>query len=138
MRKLTLLLAITAMLTVGCGRKEPPQAVVAAGPPQIASISQELSGNVLKLKIRLAGGSQGVGYQIDRSELDPYCNCPSFWQRFYEEPPQAKNAGPELERLLRLRLDRTYVFRIRAIDGLGRLGPWSKPISAKAEKRVEQ
>lgn len=136
MRKLTLLLSATAMLIAGCGLKQPPQPVAESGPPQIVSLQQSISGNVLKLEITLAGGSRGVGYQIDRSEEDPYCKCPSFWQRFYEEPPVAKNSGATLEKLLHLSLDKPYLFRIRAIDGVGRLGPWSKPIRAIADPRT--
>jgi hypothetical protein len=138
MRKLTLLLAITAMLAAGCGRKEPPQAIATAGPPQLTITSQELAGNIIKLHLRLEGGDKGIGYQIDRSEMDPYCNCPSNWQRLYEEPPMDRNRGADLKKLLRLRLDRTYMYRIRAVDGLGRLGSWSKPFSGKAEERLRQ
>lgn len=125
------------MLLAACGRKEAPQ-IVSGAPPRIAELHHEISGNSLKLQLRLVGGEEGIGYQIDRAEMDPYCKCPSMWRRYYELPPHAKYAGKKLTRLINLRSSKqAYFFRIRAVDGLGRLGPWSKPIQARAEAMIE-
>ncbi|MFQ5582615.1 MAG: hypothetical protein ACE5F3_08340 [Mariprofundaceae bacterium] len=133
MRKLLFFTLIAGLMLTACGRKQMPQ-VVAEHPPQIAELQHAVVGNSLKLTLRLTGGSDGVGYQIDRTEMDPYCKCPGFWKRYREEYPAVKNADRELTQMINLRTGKVeYVFRIRAIDGLGRLGPWSKPIQARAE-----
>ncbi|RMH61724.1 MAG: hypothetical protein D6678_02875 [Zetaproteobacteria bacterium] len=133
MRKCWIL--ILPMLLLACGHKAPPQ--VASGsdvpPPRIVELHHELSGPALKLEFVLQGDPAGVGYQIDRAEIDPYCHCPGMWQRYYEQPPFAKQVGEHITKLLNLRvLDQEFLFRIRAIDAAGRFGPWSEPIRAKA------
>lgn len=126
-----------AVFLTACGRKEAPQ-IVAGSPPEIAALTHEISGNSLKLDLRLAGGEEGVGYQIDRAEMDPFCKCPGMWRRYYELPPHSSHANKPLTRLINLRSSKQeYFFRIRAVDGLGRLGPWSKPIHARAEALPE-
>lgn len=131
------LLCCLILLATACGRKAPPQ-IQSDAPPRIAELQHEIAGNSLKLTLRLVGGEAGVGYQIDRAELDPYCKCPSMWRRYFELPPHPKYAGKPLVRILNLRSGKqTYFFRVRAVDGLGRLGPWSRPIRARAEAMDE-
>ena len=126
-----------ALAMGACGRKEAPQ-IIRGAPPQIAELHHEISGNSLKLQLRLVGGEEGVGYQIDRAEVDPYCKCPGMWRRYYELLPHPRHANKPLTRLINLRSSgQAYFFRIRAVDGLGRLGPWSKPIHARAEAMLE-
>ncbi|MDQ6954815.1 MAG: hypothetical protein Q9M20_05170 [Mariprofundaceae bacterium] len=128
MRKI-LFLCMTLLVVTGCGRKEPPQALVDAGPPEIASLKVTDAEPSKKLEIQLAGGEGGVGYQIDRAEMDPYCKCPSTWLRYYEEPPLPRNNTRLLQKMIRsVVADHDYVYRLRAIDAAGRLGVWSKPI----------
>jgi len=137
MRKSLLILAMLAITATGCGRKEAPQPVVNEAPPAIAEISHELNGNGLQIKMKLTGGSHGIGYQIDRAEIDPYCKCPGFWRRYYEELPDPRNFNkPHLSQLIILKTDREYAFRIRAIDALGRFSEWSKIIRVRAEEKV--
>ena len=133
-----ILIACLGLVLAGCGRKEPPQVTDERQEPQIASLEQVISGNILKLDLSLAGGADGIGYQIDRAEQDPGCKCPSFWRRYYELPPVADRAGKPLVRALDLKSHKkAFYFRIRAVDGLGRLGPWSKPIFGRAEAMLE-
>lgn len=122
-----------ALVLVACGRKEPPQLIAENPPPEIASLKHEIVTNNLAFDIRLEGGSEGVGYQIDRAEIDPHCNCPGFWRRYFEQPPSLKVAGENMRKLVSLRGGRVeYAFRLRAVDGLGRLSAWSKTIRAKS------
>jgi len=124
MRKL-LLLAMVLLLVQGCGRKEPPQAIVDAGPPEIEFVKIIDSEQSRRLEIQLFGGVGGVGYQMERAEMDPYCKCPSVWQRYYEEPPLPKNATRLLQKMIRTEVvGNDYVYRLRAIDAAGRLGAW--------------
>lgn len=139
MRKFVLLFVVAAFVLVGCGRKEPPQPMVDNAPPVIISVKHMVAENTLQLTIRMSGGSGGIGYQIDRAEMDPYCKCPGIWRRHYEELPSPKNFDrPSISQLLNLRGgDIEYVFRVRAIDALGRFSEWSKPIHARANITFE-
>jgi hypothetical protein len=124
-----LLVAVLAMS--GCGRKEAPRIVSDGQPPQLVDLRHELQGMVMKLDFTLAGSAEGVGYQIDRAAIDPYCKCPGFWRRYFEQLAFPKNVGVPITKLLQLRSTTAeYVFRIRAFDAAGRLGPWSKHIRA--------
>jgi len=123
---------------IGCGRKELPQVTGEGPPPVIAEMTHEIEGNVLVLNLRLQGGADGVGYQVDRTEIDPYCKCPGFWRRFLERPPMPEQAGRLLQRNINLKTTvAEYVFRVRAVDGLGRLGPWSKPFRAQSKAMIQ-
>jgi len=134
MYKFSLVVAVL-LLAVGCGRKEAPQVMVDAGPPEIATLNVIAADPSNKVEIELVGGEGGVGYQIDRAEMDPYCKCPSVWQRYYEEPPQVRNNTRKLEKMIRLEVGgHDYVYRFRAIDALGRLGAWSKQIQVDIKK----
>lgn len=136
MRKIVLILAMaTTLILTGCGRKEPPQVVVGNGsPPAVINLQHVVSGNSLKLTFSLTGGEVGIGYQVDRAEIDPHCNCPSFWRRFSEITPTPKAYGIELSKLINLRgSDREFAFRIRAVDAYGRLGQWSGTIRARSQ-----
>jgi len=139
MRKTLLLLMIAGIVLTACGRKEPPQPVAENAPPAIVSIESVIAGNSLKLDITLSGGKGGIGYQIDRAEIDPYCKCPGFWRRYYEEVPNSKNfERASMPQLINLRGgDFEYAFRVRAVDILGRFSEWSKPIRARAEAFYE-
>jgi len=125
------LLLIGILTLSGCGRKEAPQ-ISGIEKPQINNLQDQVVGNVLELKFTLTGNAKGVGYQVDRSELDPYCQCPGFWRRFYDRPPLAVQLGSESSSLINLKNDKIeYLFRIRAYDIDGNLGPWSHAIHAK-------
>lgn len=82
-------LLLTLMLGLGltaCGRKEAPRPVVAESEkPQIQNLESEIAGNILKLSFTLVGNPAGMGYQIDRTQVDPYCKCPGFWRRYYDQ-----------------------------------------------------
>ncbi len=120
------------LMLAACGHKAPPQPADAS-PPRIVGLKHEVTGPALKLEFVLQGDPAGVGYQIDRAEIDPICNCPTMWQRYFEQPPYPNQVGERQTRLLNLRtLDRTYLFRIRAFDAHGRLGAWSETIRAQA------
>lgn len=137
MRKILLILAIAAIALTGCGRKEPPQPVVNDTPPTLTKVTHVVSGNILKIEVESSGGSNGIGFQIDRTEIDPYCNCPGFWRRFHEERPFAGNFGKPLSQVITLKdPDKEYVFRVRAIDALGRFSDWSKIIRARADAEL--
>jgi hypothetical protein len=139
MRKFLLLFIMAAFVVVGCGRKEPPQPIADNAPPAIVSLKHIQSGNSLRLEIEMSGGSDGIGYQLDRAEIDPYCKCPGIWRRHYEVPPSPKNFDKSsISKMINLRGgDIEYVFRVRAIDALGRFSEWSKPIRARAEALYE-
>jgi len=125
------LLIITVLGLSGCGRKEAPQ-IGGNDKPEIHNLKDRVVGNVLELDFKLTGSSQGVGYHVDRTEVDPYCQCPGFWRRFYDRPPLAIQANIQNKRLIKLKNARTeYMFRIRAYDGNGNIGPWSRAIRAK-------
>jgi len=138
MRKL-LFIVLTALLVVGCGRKEAPQtwfdpsepeqAWLDKGEPRIATLDITDAAPSKRLSIELSGGEGGVGYQLQRAEMDPFCQCPGTWHPYYEEPPLRRNEGKTLEKMLRFELgSHAYVYRLRAIDALGRLSPWSETI----------
>ena len=136
-KRLTLILCL-GLIFAGCGRKEPPQVTDERQEPQIVGLEYIVSGNSLKLNFKLAGGADGIGYQVDRTDQDPDCKCPSFWRRHYELPPAAERAGKSLVQMFNLKTHkRVFYFRVRAVDGLGRLSPWSKPILAQAEVMLE-
>lgn len=139
MRKFLLLFIMAAFVLAGCGRKEPPQPVADNAPPAIVSLEHFITENILHLDIKMSGGSGGIGYQIDRAEMDPYCKCPGIWRRHYEEMPNPKNFDkPSISQMLNLRGgDIEYVFRVRAVDALGRFSEWSKPIRARANIAFE-
>jgi len=121
------------MLTAGCGRKLPPQPLIEnSPPPSIASMQVERSYNSLKLIMQLAGADGMVGYQIDRAQIDPICHCPTPWQRNYEMPPRVGMDQEKVVRLINIRTPNVeFLFRVRAVDALGRLGAWQKPIQIK-------
>jgi len=135
MRNMFVLLMITGVL-IGCGRKEMP-IVDTRKPPHIEGLKHEMAGNSLRVSFAILEGAGPVGYQIDRAEIDPHCNCPKFWQRFYEQPVLRNQKGKVLAHTLNLRnYKRAFVFRIRAVDMFGNLGAWSTPIRARAEKML--
>ncbi len=134
----TVTLLVLVMMLAGCGRKEPPQVTDPRQPPELASLSYKVSGNSLKLNLQLTGGAEGLGFQVDRAEQDPGCKCPGFWRRYFEAPPTPRQKGHPITKLFNLRSHKhAYYFRVRAIDDLGRLGPWSKLIFAQAEEMLE-
>lgn len=131
LRGLSLILAV-CLLLAGCGRKEAPQVVVEGATPQLMNLKYEATGGALKFDFVLAGSAEGVGYQIDRAEMDPYCNCPGFFRRYFEQPPFPYQVGESITKLVHLKTtEKEFVFRIRAIDALGNLGAWSEQIHAR-------
>ena len=133
-RKFGGLLLVTVLLISGCGRKEAPQIHGDAGEkPQIVGLQYEVVGNVLQLSFTLVGDANGVGYQIDRTQMDPYCQCLGRWRRYYERPPFAEQVGKSLTKPINLKTDKVeFIYRIRAVDTFGNLGSWSKAIHARA------
>jgi len=137
MRNTLLLLMMTGVLLGACGRKEMPQ-VDTGKPPHIEALKHDMAGNSLRLTFALIGGTGPVGYQIDRAEIDPHCNCPAFWQRFLEQRAIRGQKEKVLSRTINLRTyKRAFAFRIRAVDFAGNIGAWSKPIRVRAEKMME-
>lgn len=131
MRSWIWVLLATMLVLGGCGRKEAPQIIHESQPPQLVDLHYELTGMSLKLDFKLTGSPEGVGYQIDRAAIDPYCKCPDLWRRYMEQLPIPQNVGVSLTKMLRLRTPNTeYAFRIRAFDAAGQLGPWSKHMRA--------
>jgi len=136
MRKTLILFMMAGVLLGACGRKEMPQ-VDTGKPPHIEALKHDMAGNSLRLTFALLGGSGPVGYQIDRAEVDPHCNCLKFWQRFFEQTAIRGQKGKILSHTLNLRTyKRAFAFRIRAVDFFGNIGAWSKPIRARAEKMM--
>jgi len=133
-RRSVWLCLVLAVLLSGCGRKEVPQAIVDDSvKPQIVDLQYKVIGNVLRLDFVLKGSSEGVGYEIDRTQMDPYCQCPGFWRRFFEQPALAKQVNEDSYRIISLKTaDVEFLFRIRAVDAVGNFGPWSKLIRAQA------
>jgi len=137
MRKSVIALLMVGVTMSACGRKEMPQPDTGK-PPHIEALKHDMAGNSLRLTFALIGGTGPVGYQIDRAEIDPHCNCPGFWRRFFEQPAIRGQKGKVLTHTLNLRSFRhDYLFRIRAADSVGNLGAWSRPIRARAEKMIE-
>lgn len=128
-----LLLCLSLLLTA-CGRKEVPQVINGESvAPQISDLRSEVVGNVLRMDFTLVGDTQGVGYEIDRTQEDPYCQCPGMWRRFYEQPALARQVNKAAYRIINLKTDKIeFLFRIRAVDVIGNFGPWSKMIRARA------
>jgi len=126
-------LLISALLLSGCGRKEAPQPVTdSATKPSLSELSHEVVGNILQLKFTTHGSSEGVGYQIDRTEMDPYCQCPGFWRRYDQIDPHPKRVNFKNSKMIKLNsAEIDYLFRVRAFDTAGNLGPWSKSITAR-------
>jgi len=130
-RVYSVLLLIGLLTLSGCGSKAMPQ-IAGIEKPQINNLKDKVIGNVLALKFVLSGNIKGVGFQIDRSQIDPYCQCPGFWRRFYDRQPMASQVGAKLKKLIDLKTDKIeYLFRIRAYDADGNLGPWSHAIHAR-------
>ncbi|RMH51088.1 MAG: hypothetical protein D6682_05510 [Zetaproteobacteria bacterium] len=123
-------MVLLLLFAAGCGRKQPPQPLSASTPPpRIAALHHEVSKNALRLRLRLAGAGGVLGYQIDRARIDPICRCRSEWRRDYEFAPRPGMEGEELVHVIPVRLpDVEFLYRVRAIDALGRLGPWSAPM----------
>jgi len=126
------LLLVAGLMLNGCGRKEAPQMIVEGAAPQILDLKYEVNGGSLKLDFKLVGVAEGVGYQIDRTEVDPYCKCPGFFRRYFEQPAFAGQVGEPLTKLINLKTtEREFVFRIRAVDAQGNLGAWSELMHAR-------
>jgi predicted small lipoprotein YifL len=139
-RAIVLTAVVTLLALAGCGRKEPPVPMAVSAPPAIVSIKHSVHVNTLELDLVLTGGGEGgVGYQIDRAPIDPYCNCPGFWRRYREVPAQRALVGANTKVLIDLRGGTiAYAYRIRAVDAIGRLGPWSKIIQARSTLNVPE
>lgn len=126
------LFLIMAVALAGCGRKMPPQPVSSsAEKPQIVDLKHEAIGNVMRLVFVLRGNPAGVGYQIDRTMIDPYCQCPGFWRRYVSKAAMPRMANSKAKKMLLLSTKVEYVFRIRAVDADGNFGPWSKMMRAQ-------
>jgi len=121
-----------AMILTGCGHKEAPHPVSdSLVKPQLLGLQYEQAGNVLKLSFELRGDPKGVGYQIDRTQIDPYCQCPGFWRRYHEQQPLADLVNRTTKKIVNLKTSKVeFVYRLRAIDVNGNFGPWSKLIRA--------
>jgi len=126
------LLLIGLLALSACGRKEAPQITTGGDMPRLNDLHDRVVGNVLELTFVLTGNEKGVGFQVDRTTTDPYCQCPGQWRRFYDRQPLAVQVNTPSKRLIPLKTDKIeYLFRIRAYDIDGNLGPWSHAIHAK-------
>ena len=130
---------VLALALSGCGRKEAPQAVMEGAKPALTDLRHEVNGNILELYFSLQGSPEGVGYQIDRAEIDPYCDCPGMWRRYLAQEPMPKQVDKPHTRFINLKTTkRTFAFRIRAVDAAGNLGPWSPIIRARGVDLFDQ
>jgi len=126
-RRSAWLCLLMAIALSGCGRKEMPQPLAdSAAKPHIENLKYETVGTVMRLDFVLRGNPAGVGYQIDRTLIDPYCDCPGFWRRYVDQAPMPRLVNSKTKKMLQLSSSVEYLFRIRAIDVDGNLGPWSK------------
>jgi len=127
-----LLLPLCFLLLSSCGLKT--DLVVyddSAAEPQLARVSYQVVGSVLQLQLNIVGGSGMVLYQIDRAEVEPNCQCIGNWLRYYESSLSTQRM--DLKRNIKLRNpQKTYAFRVRVKDELGRKSAWSKVFKVKA------
>ncbi|MDQ6987727.1 MAG: hypothetical protein Q9M25_07990 [Mariprofundaceae bacterium] len=133
MRNLILLGVITLIALGGCGRKELPQPDTSE-PLRLVNLTYKKEVSILQLRFTILGGVGPVGYQIDRAETDPNCDCLTLWRRHFEQPTIPKLKGKVLLRNLKLlSYKREFAFRIRAVDSMGNLGAWSAAMRARAD-----
>ena len=133
MRNLLLGGLITLMVLSGCGRKEVPQADTSE-PLRIVDLQSAKEVSILQLTFTILGGTDYVGYQIDRAEFDEICDCLTPWQRTFEKEPLPKQKAKILVHNLKLLTHkREFAFRIRAVDSAGNLSPWSAPMRGRAD-----
>ncbi len=137
--RIPLLGMVLGLVMVGCGRKEMPQPVLEqTPPPSIVSLAYEQHYNSIRVTMRLAGGGGFLGYQIDIAQTDPICHCRTPWQRDYELQPRKGMDQKDVVRLITIhKAGVEFFYRIRAVDALGRLGPWSKTIRAQPVERIQ-
>lgn len=129
---LTMLL-FAALLLGGCGRKEAPQiSSDTQAKPEIINMVYNMEIGLAQINFSLQGNPAGVGYQIDQTEEDPYCKCPGFWRRYENVLPHPKLMEKPINKLISVKVkDRVFLYRIRAYDVDGNIGPWSKTMRAK-------
>ena len=133
------LFLLMAIALFGCGRKEMPQPLSdSAAKPHIENLTYELIGTVMRLDFVLRGNPAGVGYQIDRTMIDPHCECPGFWRRYVDKAAMPRLVNSKTKKMLQLSSSVGYVFRMRAVDVDGNLGPWSKMIRANGVDLLHQ
>ena len=126
------LLLLAVLLLGGCGRKEAPQISSADIKPEIVNMVYNMEIGLVHMNFSLKGNPAGVGYQIDRTVTDPYCNCPGFWRRFQDQAPNPKLMEKPINKMISLSAkDKECRDRIRAYDIDGNIGPWSKIMRAK-------
>lgn len=131
-RLMRFLLPLCFLLFTSCGLKT--DLIIyddSAAEPQLANVSHHVEGKVLQLQLNIVGGSGMVFYQIDRTEVEPGCQCIGHWLRYYESSLSPQRMG--LKHNVKLRNpDKTYAFRIRVKDELGRKSAWSNVFKVKA------
>jgi len=125
---------LVALLALGaCGKKEFPQPDTSE-PLRIVGLESTVNVSVLQVSFTILGGFGNVGYQVDRAEVDPVCDCLTSWQRYFEQPTLPNQKGRSLQRTFKLlNAERAFAFRIRAVDTAGNLSPWSAPMRASAD-----
>ena len=125
------------LILAGCGLKTGLVVYDDSAPmPQIANLSYQVHGDKLDLQLDIAGGSGTVFYQIDRTELEPNCQCIGNWLRYYESSANTQRQG--LVRHIKLRKSNVvYAFRLRVKDNLGRVSGWSQILKVSAQKKVQ-
>ncbi|MDQ6972381.1 MAG: hypothetical protein Q9M30_07020 [Mariprofundaceae bacterium] len=133
MRNLFLAGLVTLIALGGCGRKEFPQADTSE-PLRLVGLQHSKEVSILHLSFTITGGYGAVGYQIDRAELDPVCDCMGEWRRHFEQQVLPRKKSKKLIRNLKLLSHkREFAFRIRAIDSAGNLSAWSEAMRARAD-----
>lgn len=133
MRRIPFIVVVFLVFVAACGRKEPPR-LVAPDMPRIEQLQARVEAGALTLRFRLAGEAAGVGYEIDRTIMDPDCGCPGFWRRYLVQSPKPRLLHQTIVRRIDLEEgDGEFLFRIRAVDHSGRHGPWSRIIHTHIE-----
>ena len=126
------------LVLAGCGLKTNLVVYDDSAPmPQIANLSYQVHDDKLDLQLDITGGSGTVFYQIDRTEVEPNCQCIGNWLRYYESSASTQRKG--LVRHIKLRKSNVvYAFRLRVKDQLGRVSGWSQILKVSVQGNVQK
>ncbi|MDX8384357.1 MAG: hypothetical protein R8M45_09765 [Ghiorsea sp.] len=124
--QINLRLLALILLVTGCGLKTDVVAYDDAPMPSISQLAHQQRDMEISFELDIQGGSGAVVYQIDRAVIEADCKCIGGWLRYYESSPSNKRLG--LQRHIKLRPQKHYAFRLRAMDSLGRKSVWGNII----------